>query len=355
MKKERNHTFDVIKGIAILLILITHSKWTAEERLLYLFPFWVEMAVPFFMLISGYFGGVSLSKNCELRIYPKGFILNRLIRYTAPFIIFLIVEFIIESMKGQQITLLYIVKMIVQGGIGPGSYYYPVMVQFVFVIPLIYILVERYDFSGLIVCFILNGVFDFLQWGYAFSVDSYRLLIFRYIFLLGCGVFFFKHSEMRFSMIAGGIVTVSGGIFIIITQYSDVVIPLSIYWTGTSYLAVLFIIPFFNFIRKKNIMCTPVECLGKSSYHIFFVQAIYFRYFYETLLYNVGHRSIMLIVTFLSCISVGVLLDIIESKLSAMLAALCNSYSMTSVKKRCFNGAGIISVLEKFLFENTND
>ena len=60
---KRNSTFDIIKGICIFLVVMTHLPWTAEERLLFYFPLWVEMAVPLFMLVSGFLYAKSFRKK----------------------------------------------------------------------------------------------------------------------------------------------------------------------------------------------------------------------------------------------------------------------------------------------------
>ena len=61
--KQRDHFLDIAKGAAVILVIITHFSWTEEERLPYLFPFWVSMAVPVFMIISGYVGTASYEKK----------------------------------------------------------------------------------------------------------------------------------------------------------------------------------------------------------------------------------------------------------------------------------------------------
>lgn len=51
---ERYRSVDFIKGICILFIIITHHSWSKAEMSKYLFPFWIDMAVPLFMIISGF-------------------------------------------------------------------------------------------------------------------------------------------------------------------------------------------------------------------------------------------------------------------------------------------------------------
>lgn len=62
-ENRHNHTIDVIKGIAIIIILITHYEWTPEQRKLFVFPFIINMAIPVFMIITGYVYSLSLEKQ----------------------------------------------------------------------------------------------------------------------------------------------------------------------------------------------------------------------------------------------------------------------------------------------------
>jgi fucose 4-O-acetylase-like acetyltransferase len=50
----RNSMIDILKGIGMVLVIITHYNWSNSEKLNYLFPFWVSPAVPVFIIISGY-------------------------------------------------------------------------------------------------------------------------------------------------------------------------------------------------------------------------------------------------------------------------------------------------------------
>ena len=50
VEMKRNHFIDVLKGICIIFVIITHYNWSDEARMNYLFPFWIDMAVPIFMI-----------------------------------------------------------------------------------------------------------------------------------------------------------------------------------------------------------------------------------------------------------------------------------------------------------------
>lgn len=182
--QQRNHFLDVLKGICIIFIIITHFSWTAEERLIFLFPFWIDMAVPIFMIISGYAYSLSYTKksiNCIEKAYELGNIVNKMIRYTIPYIIAFIIEQIafvlmgITSVSVQQIPI--IGKSFLSGGIGPGSYYYPIMMQFIFMFPVIYFIIRKYQMKGVCICGCINAFYEILQGAYEMNEDCYRLLV----------------------------------------------------------------------------------------------------------------------------------------------------------------------------------
>ena len=61
--KQHNHFVDALKGVCIIFVIVLHLPWSDEKRLQYLFPFWMNMAVPIFMIISGYVYALSYKRN----------------------------------------------------------------------------------------------------------------------------------------------------------------------------------------------------------------------------------------------------------------------------------------------------
>lgn len=103
MRGDRYDTVDVLKGVGAVLIIFTHYAWTNEERLRYLFPFWVNMAVPVFMIISGYVSAKSFQRQkieCFEDAYKVHIVRKKMIRYTVPFAITFAMEEVIFRMAG---------------------------------------------------------------------------------------------------------------------------------------------------------------------------------------------------------------------------------------------------------------
>lgn len=63
MEEKRNTFLDIIKAFCILFVIITHDTISEETRQRFLFNFWIDMAVPLFMIISGYVYAASFERN----------------------------------------------------------------------------------------------------------------------------------------------------------------------------------------------------------------------------------------------------------------------------------------------------
>ena len=83
---ERQQFFDVVKAFCIILVILTHCAYPKGFSAQVHFPLWIDTAVPFFMIISGYFGAQSLKNATTLgEAYSFEGILKKLARYTIPF------------------------------------------------------------------------------------------------------------------------------------------------------------------------------------------------------------------------------------------------------------------------------
>lgn len=94
-KNLYNRTIDSIKGLAIIFVLITHYEWTSGQRKFFLFPFVINMAIPVFMIITGYVYSMSMQRKNITKLedaYQRSIILKRFIRYTLPVLIIIIWE-----------------------------------------------------------------------------------------------------------------------------------------------------------------------------------------------------------------------------------------------------------------------
>lgn len=317
---NRERIVDLLKGICILLVCFTHYGWEESHRRALLFPWWVDMAVPIFMVLSGYVYGKSLKRRTIVslsQLYSHSEILKKLVRFTIPVLIVYILTLIWDARKYPEIPYA-ILNTFLQGGRGKGSYYYPIMVQTVFVLPVIGIIVTRYKEKGLLICLIANIVYEIFHVAYNIPVESYRLLMFRYIFVLAAGCYIsMGHKTTALIPIA---MFCCGVLFLFAYQYMGYSPLYVIHWTGTSFIASMYVIPIVWFLLKRcKLHFAPVEFLGKASYHIFVMQMLYY-YTVAPLVYqHVSGGEAKLLVCMICCIGLGILLYFIETPVRKFL------------------------------------
>lgn len=280
--KERNHFIDLAKGIAIIMVVITHYSWTDAERSRYLFYYWVSMAVPIFMIVTGFnFSAFFLKRELfTLKdVYQPVVIKKRIISYTIPFLLMYLLELVLEFAKGNTYSLGKLLKNFIVGGIGKyGTYYYPVLIQLVFIVPLLYYLVKKWHY-GIVVCFLLNLAYEIGKHAIDLSRADYRLLAFRYMFAIavGCYLCVYPQKRTKWKWI---VMFFIGAFYIWLISYTDYKPVLFNRWYTTSMMTVFYIAPIYILGQNllKNMRCRWIEELGKASYHIFLVQIIYYNY-----------------------------------------------------------------------------
>lgn len=253
---NRLHSVDLLKGVLIIFVIITHITWSDSDRLYFLFPFWIDMAVPGFMIISGFVYTKSLRKRhiiCLNEIFTFQYIVKNLIRYTIPFlIVFIIEETVFISLSLVQHNFFETISQFLRGGYGPGSYYFPIMVQFIFVFPFIFVLIQRLRFKGLALCGVINFCYEITKTLCFMNEAIYRLLIFRYLFVVAFGCYlasdFYKRNIPLYI-----ISFIVGFIYIIGCKYIDYTPIFTNYWSGTCFWASLYIIPFVSFFIRSQL------------------------------------------------------------------------------------------------------
>jgi len=323
---RRYSSIDLIKGICILLVIFTHYTWDNYEQLRFLFPFWVDMAVPVFMIISGYVYAKSYLKH-DVSIedaYSMRFVSDKIIRYTIPYLIAFSIEEIAFGLLGTvEISLIQIGYSFLSGGIGPGSYYYPVMMQFIFWFPVIYFIIKKYKSYGFLICGFINFIYELLKWAYGMNEGCYRLLLFRYTLVIAFGCYMaieansIKKSFLYFGMMIGIV-------YIILFRYIGLTPLITTYWTGTSFFACLYILPITLMMMSSGIHFKPLELLGRASYNIFLTQMVYFKctkfvgFVYEI----IPDRPFRVLFNFIICSVVGVIFYYIEYPITKKAKAL---------------------------------
>lgn len=229
-----------------------------------------------------------------------------------------------QALQGEELKYGWLTQWI-YGGYGPGSYYYPVIVQFIFLFPIIYFTIRRFRLGGLSVCFIVNGVYEILKSVLGMGEGWYRLLIFRYVFLIGFGCYIYINKMRLQNFVFFSVMAGIGIGFILQVQYMGYEPEILYFWSGTSFIASMYIMPIAEYIltssRCIRWRCEVLEQLGRASYHVFLVQMIYYGFF-SGVFYKIFHNRIAAFIAgSIVCLAGGYLFYRLEHKLAGLKAA----------------------------------
>lgn len=321
---DRIQQIDIIKGIAIIGVIILH---TISRDILFNIgaPFHIWQAVPIFLMIAGINGANSYirsEKNTLSDLYNINLMIKRLKRLIIPFVIIWIIQLSINLYNNKQISILNIIESLLLGGAGPGSYFVPLMIQCVLILPLIYYIgIKSTADKLLIYMFIVSMLFELVC--YIIKIDPYiyRYLFPRYLFAVSLGVWFVLSVKKNYLLLICG--TIASFAYILGVNYYDFSILNEPLWTSQhapSYFWTLFLIIIgIKFLPSyTNFIWNVISIVGKASYHIFLIQMLYFwlkcyRYFLEFPL------SIYLLTNISICILVGIVFYLTEDRIRKTL------------------------------------
>ena len=96
MKKERSNVLDIIKGLMIIFIIITHFRFVyPDDYNRYGFYFWIDMAVPVFMIVTGYVTAIQFRKRgveSFVQAYSIEIVIPKVLRFLIPFSLIMLLE-----------------------------------------------------------------------------------------------------------------------------------------------------------------------------------------------------------------------------------------------------------------------
>lgn len=193
--REEIKATNILKGIAIWFVIINHVGWITEfdKRP---FSLWIYVAVPIFVVITGYHYALSMIgledvakangfeesyTNNILKWYSGKKFLKKILKVLVPYSIMFIIWLIYRKMiTGNFLTggISQTVSFFLRGGTGPGSYYTPVILQFLIIFPCFYFLIQKDWFKGAFLVLFLAIHYEFLRTVWNFSSEFYRIFSF---------------------------------------------------------------------------------------------------------------------------------------------------------------------------------
>lgn len=332
-KSEHLKSFDYLKSISILMILVTHLGFSVISRKNLLFPYWIDMAVPFFFIVNGYMYSLSWEKR-NLKSIKDWFkyknFSDKFLRILVPYVIIFLLEVLLYKILNRDISSREIVNGFITGGWGPGSYYFPVLIQLLLLFPFILSIAKKKN--GWIILILIQVLLEITTQKLGLSDGLYRLLFFRYLGFVTFGILLYfrdiKGNDIHILKIFGnrflllGIFLCGVGLIYMLsyTSYEPLIFKR---WTTTSLPTLLYSFPLvFVFTKAESllqrvpkILNNIIILIAKSTYHIFLVQMTYYWFRVQ----DSGRLRESLLESLFICIPLGILFYFVESNLTRKL------------------------------------
>lgn len=105
--------------------------------------------------------------------------------------------------------------------------------------------------------------------------------------------------------------------FIFLFRYTGYKPKILVWWTGSSMLPVLLIVPVFGFLVEKKLSLPPMEVVGRASYNIFLTQLVYFNCISGIIANWLGHDVwSFAFVSIAICVPVGIVFYELEHRIT---------------------------------------
>ena len=336
---KRNTTIDVIKGLLILFVIFGHINIDVSVRRLLLAPFWENSAVPMFLLISGFLYSKSFIKN-DIDTFTKAYniknIAKKVLRFLIPFSIFFIFEILLyfvvnnnefQSFINNNLSIHFsidnyiphitnIIWMYIKGGEGPGSYYIPLMIEFILVFPLLYFLIKKHKEKGMIACAIITIIYNLLtKYINLYFYASISNLLCS-LFVIAIGIYASMYNiDYKNKLIYIGMIV--GIIYIVLVKYLDYspfifhnlpsrALPACLLWWPI----VVYVIQNLKLNNKF------LAKIGSISFDVLLVQKVFFLFMNIVVYYFIDNAILQIIIIYLIIIIVSIVFNKFEIKIT---------------------------------------
>lgn len=313
LRKDTSNFFqiDFLKSIMIAFVIIDHGvlhvfiRGTGTE-------FWERMSIPVFLVILGINAGNSFARKGDqylAELYSWEYFKKKFWRYVFPYIVLYIVSttagFIIyeDAFTDTFSDDWFVDYILFQRSllVGPGNWFIPVLFQSILILPLLYKLFSIVPRLSLIMCFLIEIGFHLLVFivvGELTSFDdwlleiNFRQIILLYMSAIGMGLWFSLDHDLfsRKNLFVWVLFPIS---VIYMTAWDFFGFRLNIngadlirgdYNYMTFIYSAFIILIALKLLPKnpKNKALNVFKSIGRSSFHIYLVQDIYYAITYET-------------------------------------------------------------------------
>lgn len=318
MNGKRVFLIDAIKVFAIIAIITTHYPWEDPNSVVMCYV--IDMAVPLFVLLSGYNLSSSYRKwEHDLLTVKFKWLWDHIFWFIIPYIPFFCVELLGNMYLGRRYLLKEIVVRLIEGGWGPGAYYIPMLMQLIIIFPLVHFLTVKWQEKAVFVIGAFNFLYEMIIQISGISSHLYAILIFRYLFIiaLGCYLSISNKKINRWFLLTFFFI---GSLFIYLTGCLNIQFPIFRLWTTTSMLTGLYFFPVIYILFKKcncdvenHAISLLITIIGQNTYYIYLVQKTWY-YSGITNLFLRYPVVVRLLINIIACTIIGVIYGIIVAR-----------------------------------------
>jgi len=308
---NESHYFqiDILKAIMIFLVIFDHMvDWSVKSQIAA--EYWERISIPVFLVIMGFNMGLSFKRSGATTLkdlYSKTYFKKKVVRYIVPFLVLYIISTIVglfvynfnftELLNRQYYP--HSGPLNLFTGIflfwGPGSWFIPVILQSILIIPLIYRGFMKKPTLTLILCFVIEIVMQvtlFAIVGQPSSSLDYQIIgifmnsVLFYLPGIGLGIWFsFGHKLFSKRNLFIWILLPISIIFLGIYQFTEFRIRIDgillirgdYNFLIIAYSAFLVLVA-LNYIpqKGKGRLAKNISTISKSTYHILLTQIFAF-------------------------------------------------------------------------------
>ena len=285
---KRNYNIDFIKGFAMILVILAHSLPQELFNVLGV-PFLSRQAVPIFMLIMGYNASKSFERRGEStfrELYAFKSIKSKVLKIVNPYLTYIVLNSLALLALGST-SFKNIIFRTAIGGFGPGYYFTLITIQAIFILPLIFKILDWKSKWTIPALFLGSLVIEVAVVSLGLPEPVFILLIVPYIFAMVLGIYLAQNEvNLNKSLIfIGAMLSV---LYIIYIDYLDNIIYIEKYWNSRhtpSYFYTLLVVVLLLKIPSKylkNKASSLVIKVGQISFDVFLMQMLYFSILHES-------------------------------------------------------------------------
>lgn len=247
-------------------------------------------AVCIFLIISGYLLTGSLEKHPKPFEfwYTKANIIPRILRFYIPFALIYIVGLLYKIIVLKyNYSILEIGARFILGGFKPGSYYITILAELVLIFPIIYFVVKKLKFTGVMLCTVFNLIYDLACTYLGMNDIAYKFIILRFTTHIAFGVYL-RIADYNAERKRNAVLFILGLSYAVCCMYTDIYRPVIFFqWQEASFPTAFYLYPLIAWFINitKSVRYTEgkgsewILTFANATYHIFLIQLLYYTTF----------------------------------------------------------------------------